>query len=463
VARQLDVESRQVPPRAAAPRRWLLAIATAGCTAAVLMTPKSAPPAVVVTLILLATAGSVELSRREARDPGDTRPVAWTIGALFTVAVIRPPRFATDIWSYTMVGRILTAHHLNPYKVTPAALGPDPLLHLLHHTWRSGTTPYGPLFVLHSALVALISGTHPLLYRLVFQLTAVTAIGIALWLIWRTTHSTAALALVGLNPAVAGSIVNGGHNDAMVALGLLGVVLLLMRGRTGVAGWVLCAAVLIKISIGFAVIPLAFWTATRYGKRGLLMLVAPTVLFAGTLTLLVPGALHSITNANSGVVTRLAIWNIPQRVSWLGLTHKTGQNFATAGTLAAVAVTVFAAVIGRRQPDPGRGAAVGAAAWLVAAGYVLAWYTVLGLLVAALRPTDRIARWIAVQGGVITAAFLIPRGDLVTMPVLGHIVWFYVPLALTIGFVWAMIPLVADARQAHRLAIAGRTSPTATE
>ena len=192
------------------------------------MTPKSAPPAVVVTLILLATVGSVELSRREARDPGDPRPIAWTIGALFTVAVIRPPRFATDIWSYTMVGRILTAHHLNPYKVTPAALGPDPLLHLLHHTWRSGTTPYGPLFVLHSAFVALISGTHPLLYRLAFQLTAVTAIGIALWLIWRTTHSTAALALVGLNPAVAGSIVNGGHNDAMVALGLLGVVLLLM-------------------------------------------------------------------------------------------------------------------------------------------------------------------------------------------------------------------------------------------
>jgi hypothetical protein len=463
VVRQLDVESRQSPPPAAAPRRWLLAIATAGCTAAVLMTPKTAPPAVVVTLILLATAGSVELSRREAREPGDTRPVAWTIGALFTVAVIRPPRFATDIWSYTMVGRILTAHHLNPYKVTPAALGPDPLLHLLHHTWRSGTTPYGPLFVLHSAFVALVSGTHPLLYRLAFQLTAVTAIGIALWLIWRTTHSTAALALVGLNPAVAGSIVNGGHNDAMVALGLLGAVLLLMRGRTGVAGWVLCAAVLIKISIGFAVIPLAFWTATRYGKRGLLALIGPTVLFAGTLTLLVPGALHSITNANSGVVTRLAIWNIPQRVSWLGLTHKTGQNFATAGTLAAVAVAVFAAIIGRRQPDPGRGAAVGSAAWLVAAGYVLAWYTVLGLLVAALRPTDRIARWIAVQGGVITAAFLIPRADLVTMPVLGHVVWFYVPLALTIGFVWAVIPLVSDARRAHRTAIAGRTSPTATE
>jgi len=461
VVRQLDVELRQSPTLGRLPRRWPLAIATAGCTAAVLLTRKSAPPAVVVGLILLATLGSVELSRREARQPGDPRPVTAAIAALFAIAVIRPPRFATDIWSYTMVGRILTAHHLNPYKVTPAALGPDPLLHLLHHTWRSGTTPYGPLFVLHSALVALISGTHPLLYRLAFQLTAVTAIGIALWLIWRTTHSTAALALVGLNPAVAGSIVNGGHNDAMVALGLLGVVLLLMRGRTGAAGWVLCAAVLIKISIGFAILPLAFWTATRYGKRGLVALLAPSALFGGTLTLVVPGALHSITNANGGVVTRLAIWNIPQRVSWLGLSHQTGKHFAAAGMLAAIVVAVIGAFLGRRQPDPGRGAAIGAAAWLVAAGYVLAWYSVLGLVVAALRPTDRLARWIAVQGGVITAAFLIPRGDLSTMPLVGHVVLFYVPLALAIGFVWAMIPLIGDARRDARLATADRTNPIA--
>ena len=112
-------------------------------------------------------------------------------------------------------------------------MSPDPLLHLLHNTWRYGTTPYGPLFVVQSSLVSLVSGTHPLAYRRVFQLTAAVAVGVALWLLWRTTHSTAAIALVGLNPEVAGSIVNGGHNDSIVALGLLGIVLLLARGRIG--------------------------------------------------------------------------------------------------------------------------------------------------------------------------------------------------------------------------------------
>jgi hypothetical protein len=461
VVDQLDVEVRQSPPLTIRPRRWLLAFATAACTGAVLLTAKSAPPAIVVTLILLGALGSIELARREARNPGGLRPITWSIAALYSLAVIRPPRFATDIWSYAMVGRTLVAHHLNPYRHSAASVSPDPLLHLLHNTWRYGTTPYGPLFVLQSSVVSLVSGVHPLAYRIAFQLTAAATIAVALWLLWRETHSTAAIALVGLNPAVAGSIVNGAHNDATVALGLLGIVLLLARGRTNLAGWLLGAVVLVKISIGFAVLPLVVWTATRYGRRGLFAFLGRAILLAGPVMLLVPGALHSVTNANGGVVTRLAIWNIPMRVSWLGLSNQPGVNFATAGMVVALGVGVFGAVIGRREPDPGRGAAIGAAAWLVATGYVLAWYAVLGLLVAGLRPTDRLTRWIALQGGLLTAAFLIPRADLTTIPIVGHVVMFYVPLALAAGFVWAMIPLVAQYKRSR--VTSDRTSPTATE
>jgi len=127
-------------------------------------------------------------------------------------------------------------------------------------------------------------------------------------------------------------------------------------------------------------------------------------------------------------------------------------------------LSVGAAVLCRRQPDAGRGAATATAGWLVGAGYILAWYTVMGLVVAALRPTDRITRWLAVQGGLITAAFLIPREELTDMPVVGRAVMYWVPLALTIGFVWAVVPLVADARRLRRAAAAtpDRTSPTAT-
>lgn len=462
---QLDVEARQSPAPVIRPRRWFLAVATAACTGIVLVSTRTATPAIMVTLILVATVGSIELSRREANRPGDPRPIAWTITGLYALAVAVPTRFPTDIWSFTMVGRILTVHHLNPYRVSPARLGPDPLLHLLHHTWRSGTTPYGPLFVVHSAFVALISGEHPLLYRLAYQVTAAISIGIALWLIWRETHSTAALALVGLNPMIGGSIINGAHNDAMVALGLLGIVLLLKHARIGTAGWVLCATILLKISIGFAVLPLAFWTATRYGKRGLAYLLAPLVFVAVPIMWLVPGALHSMTNANEGVITRLTVWNIPLRVTRLGYTDIDPIRLAKWGLLVVGVLCLFGAIIARRQPDAGRGAALGSAAWLVGAAYVLAWYTVLGLVVAALHPTDRLARWLAVQGGVITAAFLIPR-DWLAYPNVGHAVMFWIPVALAIGFVWALIPLVADANRLRRETVATRTarrtSPTPT-
>ena len=320
--------------------------------------------------------------------------------------------------------------------------------------------------MLHSAFVALIVGHAPARSTgSSFQLTAAVAIGIALWLLWRETHSTAALALVGLNPAVAGSIVNGGHNDAMVALGLLGVVLLLSAGATPPPAGCSRAAVLVKISIGFAVLPLVLWTATRYGKRDVLRLLAPTIFVAGPLMLLVPGALHSMTSANSGIVTRLAIWNIPQRVSWFGLSHNPGVNFTTAGMIVACRARGVRRVHRRRQPDPGprRRDRRRGAGWSRPAT-CSPWYTVLGLVVAALRPTDRLARWIAVQGGLITAAFLIPRENLATCRCVGYIVMYYVPLALTdrlrVGDGAARATMRPRLRRA---AIATRrTSPTST-
>jgi hypothetical protein len=443
---QLDVEPRPPHP-ITRPRRWAQAIATAACTGAVIVAPKSIDPAIKVPLILLGTILAIDLSRREARDPGDPRPIVGAISGLFALAVVITPKFATDIWSFTIVGRTLAVHHLNPYRVAPAALAHDPLLPFLHVTWRSGTTPYGPLFVLHSALVALVSGTHPLLYRLAFQSTSAIAIGAALWLLWRANHSTASLALIGLHPVVAGSIVNGGHNDALLALALLGIVLLVARGRTVGAGWLLLAAMLVKVTMAYAIIPIAVWTATRHGRRAMFRFLAPTIV-GMPLMALIPGALHSMTAANSGVVTRLAVWNVFIRVSWLEIPGLHPSNYLTAGLIAVVVIIAIAALIGRRQSDPGPGAAVGAAGWLVGAGYVLAWYTVFGFVVSALRPTSRLARWFALQGGVITAAYLIPRDRLTTSPIVGTIVSVYVPLALAAAFVWALMEY--------------RTSPTAT-
>jgi len=191
--------------------------------------------------------------------------------------------------------------------------------------------------------------------------------------------------------------------------------LLVARGRTVGAGWLLLAAMLVKVTMAYAIIPIAVWTATRHGRRAMFRFLAPTIV-GMPLMALIPGALHSMTAANSGVVTRLAVWNVFIRVSWLEIPGLHPSNYLTAGLIAVVVIIAIAALIGRRQSDPGPGAAVGAAGWLVGAGYVLAWYTVFGFVVSALRPTSRLARWFALQGGVITAAYLIPRDRLTTSP-----------------------------------------------
>ena len=363
--------------------------------------------------------------------------IVCAVAGLLTLAVVCTPKFATDMWSYTLVGRTVAVHHMNPYRVAPAATH-DPLLHLVYSSWRNVTTPYGPVLVLHAAFVALFAGSHPLLYRLAFQSTSALAIGLALWLLWRTTHSTASLALVGLHPEVAGSVVNGGHNDAVVALGLLVVVLLLTKGRVRAAGYVIAIVLLAKLTIVFAIVPIAVWIGARYGRRALWRLLAPTAV-ALPLLALIPGAVRSIGQANGGVVTRLAIWNVALHVRWLAIPYLRASNYTTVGLAAMAGLLVAVALRARHDPDPVRAATGGAAVWVGAAAYVLAWYTVLGLVVAALQPTRRLARWLALQGGVVTAAYLIPRAVLRTNPVIDQTVHVYIPIALTAAFVWALL------------------------
>ena len=175
------------------PRRWGQSLATAALAAAVIVVPVSTAAAIKAALVVLASVCALDLVRREARDPGSPVPIAWSTAALFAVAVICGPRFSHDLWSYAIVGRIVTAHHANPYLHSAARFSHDPLFSLVGHEWRHGTTPYGPLFTLYSASVAFVGGAHPLLYRLAFEGGAAIAIGLALVAVWRTTRSTSAL------------------------------------------------------------------------------------------------------------------------------------------------------------------------------------------------------------------------------------------------------------------------------
>ena len=329
MAQQFAVEPRP-PDSTTRPRRWPQAIAAAGCTAVVIIAPKS-----IAAMKVTFTSCSPRSCRSTCRGgsserSGDPRPIVFTVGALFTLAVVTIPKFATDIWSYTMVGRILAVHHLNPYRTAPAAVHRSVSRCCTERGER--TTPYGPLSVVHARLVRWCAartrcstGSRSSRRRRSWSASRLAPLA-------HDPEHGRDRALVGLDPMVAGSIVNGGHNDAVVALGLLGVVLLLARSRIGAAGWVLVTTTLVKLTIGYAVIPVAVWTATRYGSRALRPLLAPTIA-GGAVMAAIPGAAHSMTNANGGVVTRLAVWNVlitccgwRSRACTRGATRRSGSS-----------------------------------------------------------------------------------------------------------------------------------------
>ena len=267
-----------------------------------------------VALVLGASACAFDLARRESRDPGSPVPIVCSIAALFTVAVVFPPQFSHDLWSYAIAGRMAAVHHASPYLHAAKEFRHDPLLSLVGREWRSGTTPYGPLFTLYSAGVALLGGSHPILYRLAYQGAAAVAIGFALLFLWRRTRSTSALVLLGLHPVIACAVVNGGHNDAFIGLGVLVAVLCTQRARYTSAGWWITGAILVKATAGLALLPLLGWSWVRGGHRALARIVAAPLLVAAPVMLFTPGMMHSLNSAKTNVITRTSIWNLPLRL-----------------------------------------------------------------------------------------------------------------------------------------------------
>ena len=113
------------------------------------------------------------------------------------------------------------------------------------------------------------------------------------------------------------------------------------------------------------------------------------------------------------------------------------------GPLAFVLVLVVGACVTwgtRRALDPTPGVVAAVAAWLVFGGYVLPWYTVWALPAAAMLVRGRLSWLVAVQGAVITAAFVIPRSTITAGGLVSIVVRYVAPIALVVMFVWAVVP-----------------------
>ena len=341
-------------------------------------------------LLVLVAAGGWALAVSDARL--ESRPV-WAfvaIGAAFVVAVAVAPRGSHDLWSYVMYGRTVAVHHASPYVHAPRDYPRDPFVHLVGAGWRGTRSVYGPLFTGVSTVLSKLAGASVARARLAFQGLALLGVIAALALIWLQSRSVRAVAFVGLHPAVVTAIVNGGHNDALVGLAVVGGAVLIARRRYGVAGVVVGLGVLVKLSTGFGLLGLAVWAFAR-GRANAARFVAAAVLTT------------AVGYAFTGLISLRDVANASESTSRASLWSPVSSIDADAARVLAIGLVVVLACIGahrfRDAPRPWLPIGVAFAAYLLAGAYVLPWYA------AWVLPTLALARrsWIAVLVGVQSA------------------------------------------------------------
>lgn len=394
----------------------LLAIGAAAATLVLLVGDRGLPIAVSLTAVGIPPIAWIVLGQSEQNGRCcDPRIVAGLIGLLLITAVILPPHGSSDLWSYTMYGRMVSQHSSSPYTHIPNDFPHDPFLRQVAVGWRNTASVYGPVFVGIAAAGSWLAGSSLLVARLFHQILAAMAIVASLALIWCRTHSPAALVLLGINPVVVISIVNGGHNDALVGLTILAATLLTTAGRLRLAAIALGVAALIKITALLAFPALLAWTAWRLGRRAATRFAA----VIGVVVVLgyAPVWPHALTalSGNRQLMSRASPWQIPRTLldtrawhSFGGISSATLIGMLTAGALGAVCVIVCAtAWWKRRDAEPAASVVLALTAFLAVGAYVLPWYVGWMLPVACVslgRPSRRLAM---LMSTFLTAVYIV--------------------------------------------------------
>ncbi len=270
---------------------------------------------------------------------------------------------------------------LNPYDYAPAAIPGDEAASRVED-FRSAVSVYGPLWTLGSYPLGAL-GVPAALWSMK-AIAAASVVGIAVLsarlAAWRGLDPGLAGAFVALNPLVLVHVVGGAHNDAlMVLLAMLGIAAAL-SARPLLAGAGLVAAVAVKVSAGLYV-PFALAGSGR--RLRLLAGIALAAAIAAAVALLGfgPSVLEALNVAGNNQ-DRVSRWSVPGTLS-----RGTGLDvdLLRAAFAAAYAITVIGLLVWvARGADWIRAAGWAAFGLLVASAYMVPWYLIWLLPLAAI-------------------------------------------------------------------------------
>jgi uncharacterized membrane protein len=314
--------------------------------------------------------------------------------------LMSPPLQLTDLFNYLGYARLGALHHMNPYTHVIASASHDPVYRL--STWHSLHSPYGELFTALSYPLAFL----PL--SVAYWTIKVTVVLAALAFVWVVSVCARKLdrdprfviAFVAFNPIFIIYAVGGFHNDFFMLLPLMGAIALLLHRRDRAAGAVLVLAVAVKFT---AVILLPFLLIGARTRKRCLRVLSGAVLAAIPL-LVVSLALFGFSLPNlSDQSTLLTDYSVPQVVGLvLGIGGGTPGLLRLADVL--VAATVLYLIWRRRQWVSSAGWAT--FALILSLSWLMPWYVVWLLPLAALGTSARLRRAAVVLTLFLTLTFL---------------------------------------------------------
>jgi hypothetical protein len=347
-------------------------------------------------LIVLAVARSVSV------------PTAVAAIAILHLAFgLAPPIFSADAFGYIGFARLGALHGLNPYLHNAAAAPGDPVLPYVG--WPHSTSPYGPLFTLASYGLAPLS-VPAALWSLKAIATAASLGCTAL--VWKLARRVGrrpieAAIFFGLNPVVLVWAVGGAHNDLLLMLVVLAGVTMVGAGRAGPGLGALVAAAGVKAWASM-ILPFAL-VATR--RRASLVVPLLVLLAIAIATLAVFGG-HAFGSERELLSEQrnVADHSVPNQLGLLiGLGGLT-EGIRIVAVAAFVIAVVASLALVSRGADWVAGAGWATLCLLVCSAWLLPWYAVWVLPLAAIGSSRLRAASLAFTCYVIVFRIASPFG-----------------------------------------------------
>ena len=329
------------------------------------------------------------------------RVVIWSIVGLHVLFLLAPPLLSQDVFSYIAYARLGVEHSLDPYKHAPVDIPSDPVYPFAGS--KGAESVYGPAFTLLTYPLSPLG--VPAAYWFLKAIAALASLGLVA-LVWRAAARLGrdplpAAVFVGLNPLLLVHDVAGAHNETLVVLLTTAGLAAWVAGSPRAASAWSTAAAGFKASAGL-VVPFLVAGARERWRGALTAAVAAGV---GIVVLALVGFGTNALDA-LGVLSsnqdRTSSWSFPYKTAELLGAALPGDRLDYRGVARALYGTAFGAVMlwlllrtWRGRIDPIAAAGWATLAILVASAWLVPWY-VLWLLPLAALAGDRRLIWATV-------------------------------------------------------------------